>query len=87
MVTMKASRSAQRVPPRSPYPGGAQLPHGERPAHHTDTVLTAIKVVHTVAWFSIESCMLYVLYAGFARRSDRRAAIAAGVVAGESLGV
>ena len=44
-----------------------------------------IKVVHTLAWFSIESCMLCVLYAGFARRSDRRAAIAAGVVAGESL--
>jgi hypothetical protein len=82
---MKASRSAQRVPLRSPYPGGARLPHGERQAHHADTVLTAIKVVHTVAWFSIESCMLYVLYAGFARRSDRRAAIAAGVLAGESL--
>jgi len=29
--------------------------------------------------------MAYVLWAGFARRSDRRAAIAAGVVAGETL--
>ena len=29
--------------------------------------------------------MLYVLYAGFARRSDRRAALAAAVVGGESL--
>ena len=29
--------------------------------------------------------MLYVLYEGFAGRSDRRAAIAAAVVAGESL--
>ena len=29
--------------------------------------------------------MAYVLYAGLARRSDRRAAIAAAVVAGESL--
>jgi len=29
--------------------------------------------------------MGYVLYAGFARRSDRRAAIAVGVVVGESL--
>ncbi len=29
--------------------------------------------------------MIYVLFAGFARRSDRRAAIAAAVVAGESL--
>ena len=47
--------------------------------------LTAIKTVHTLAWLSIESCMAYVLYAGLARRSDRRAAIAAAVVAGESL--
>jgi hypothetical protein len=29
--------------------------------------------------------MVYVLYAGFARRSDRRAGLAAAVVAGESL--
>ncbi len=49
------------------------------------TALTAVKVVHTLAWFSIESCMGYVLYAGFARRSDRSAAIAASVVAGEIL--
>ena len=56
-----------------------------RQAWHSGAALTVIKVVHTLAWFSIESCMLYVLYAGFARRSDRRAAIAAGVVAGESL--
>jgi len=47
--------------------------------------LVAVKAVHTLAWFSIEACMVYVLYAGFAGRSDRRAAIAAGVVAGETL--
>ncbi len=47
--------------------------------------LVAIKIVHTLAWFSIESCMAYLLYAGLARRSDRRAAIAAAVVTGESL--
>ena len=47
--------------------------------------LEAIKLVHTLVWFSIESCMMYVLRAGFARRSDRRAAIAAGVVAGETV--
>ena len=58
---------------------------GGRRARHSGAVLAVIKVVHTLAWFSIESCLLYVLYAGFARRSDRRAAIAAGVVAGESL--
>lgn len=56
-----------------------QTPRRRRP------LLTAIKLIHTLAWFSIESCMVYVLWAGFTRRSDRRAAIAAGVVAGESL--
>jgi hypothetical protein len=55
------------------------------PARRSDAALRAIKAIHTLAWFSIEACMVYVLYAGFARRSDRRAAIAAGVVAGESL--
>jgi hypothetical protein len=38
-----------------------------------------------LAWFSIESCMLYVLYAGLRGRPDRRAAVAAAVVAGESV--
>ncbi len=47
--------------------------------------LVAVKVVHTLAWFSIESCMVYLLYAGFVRRTDRRAAVAAAVVSGESL--
>lgn len=56
---------------------------GERAGH--DATLTTIKTVHTLAWFSIESCMLYVLYAGFTGRSGRRTAIAAAVVAGESL--
>ncbi len=51
----------------------------------SNAALTAIRVIHTLTWLSIESCMLYVLYAGFTRRSDRRTAIAAGVVAGESL--
>ena len=47
--------------------------------------LTAIKLGHTLAWFSIESCMVYVLYAGLIDHSDRRTAIAGGVVAAESL--
>ena len=61
---------------------------GQRPsgrAKGSGAALTAIKLVHTLAWFSIESCVVYVLWAGFTGRSDRRAAIAAGVVAGESL--
>lgn len=58
---------------------------GGRQARQPSVALTVVKVVHTLAWFAIESCMLYTLYAGFARRSDRRAAIAAGVVVAESL--
>jgi hypothetical protein len=54
-------------------------------AHRSEAALRAVKVVHTLAWFSLEASMVYVLYAGFARRSDRRAGIAAAVVAGESL--
>ncbi len=50
-----------------------------------DVAVTLIKAVHTLAWFSIEACMAYVLYAGLARRSDRRAGIAAAVVAAEAL--
>lgn len=53
------------------------------PPHRS--ALAAIKGVHTLAWFSIESCMAYVLYSGFAGRSDRDATIAGGVVAGETL--
>jgi hypothetical protein len=51
---------------------------------HRRAVLTSIRLIHTIAWFSIESCMAYLLWAGFTRRSDRRAAIAAGMVAGET---
>ncbi len=47
--------------------------------------LVAVKVVHTAAWFSIESAMLYLLAAGVLGRSDRRAALAAVVVGGETL--
>lgn len=56
------------------------MPRADRPA-----VVAAIKVVHTAAWLSIESCVGYVLYSGFAGKSDRRAAAAAAVVAGETL--
>lgn len=45
----------------------------------------ATRAIHTLAWFSIESCMAYLLYAGFAKRSDQSAAVAAAVVGGESL--
>jgi hypothetical protein len=47
--------------------------------------LTVIKAVHTLAWFSIESSVIYLLYAGLRRKSDQRAAIAGPIVAAESL--
>jgi len=47
--------------------------------------LKAVKTFHTFAWFTIEACMIYVLYAGIRGRSDRRAGRAAAVVAGETL--
>ena len=50
-----------------------------------ERAFVAVKVIHTVAWFSIESCMRYLLYAGFMKRTDRRVAVAAAVVGGESV--
>jgi hypothetical protein len=44
-----------------------------------------IRGVHTAAWFSIESCVGYLLWSGASGRSDRRAAVAAAVVATECL--
>ena len=44
-----------------------------------------VKGIHTLAWASIESCVVYVLWAGLRGRTDKRVGVAAGVVAGESL--
>jgi hypothetical protein len=46
--------------------------------------LVVVKVVHSLIYFFIEFCMGYLIYAGLKGREDRRTAIAAGVVAGES---
>jgi hypothetical protein len=56
---------------------------GVRSDEGRGAALVAVEVVHTAAWFSIEACMIYVLWAGLARRSDRRAAVAGAVVPGE----
>jgi hypothetical protein len=48
-------------------------------------VLKAVKGFHTLAWFTIEACMVFVLYSGIRRRTDRRVGQAAAVVAGEIL--
>jgi len=75
----------RRPPPWSPWrprPDAAPRPAAARPK---PAVAAAIKTVHTLAWLGIESCVLYLLYAGFARRTDKRAAVAAAVAAGEVL--
>jgi hypothetical protein len=65
--------------------GGHLTMCGRWPPRGSAVALAAIKAIHTLAWFSIESSMVCVLYDGFVGRSDRRTAVAASVVAGESL--
>jgi hypothetical protein len=48
-----------------------------------DPALVAVKTVHTAIWAGVEACVAYVLYAGAVGRTDRRVAVAAGVVATE----
>jgi hypothetical protein len=47
--------------------------------------LVAVKAVHTLVWFVVESQVLYLLVAGLTRRTDRRVAVAGAIVATESL--
>jgi len=47
------------------------------------TVVTALKVFHTIDWLTVEVAFGYLLYAGLTRRSGWRTRIAAGVVATE----
>lgn len=47
--------------------------------------LKSVKAFHTFAWFTIEACMVYLVYSGLRGRTDRRAAKAAVVVAGETI--
>jgi hypothetical protein len=73
----------RRPPPWSPWrprADGAQAAVAVRPR---PAVVAGIKAFHTLAWLSIESCVLYVLYAGLRGRTDRRVGIAGAIVAGE----
>ncbi len=47
--------------------------------------LVGVKTVHSLIYFSVEFCMGYLIYAGLKGREDRRTAIAAEVVASESI--
>ena len=49
-----------------------------------NVALVGLKAVHTLIWFSVEASMMYVLYKGLRGASDRRAAIAGAIVAGET---
>jgi hypothetical protein len=75
----------KKTAPWSPWRAQIDRPQVRWQAKHAEAVLVAIKAIHTLAWFSIELCMVYLLYAGFAKHSDRRAAAAAVVVGGECL--
>jgi hypothetical protein len=55
------------------------------PATPRSRPLALIAAVHTLIWISIESCVVYVLGAGLAGRSDRSVAIAGTIVAAETL--
>jgi hypothetical protein len=55
------------------------------PPHANDAAVVGVKAIHTLIWASIEGCVVYILAAGLARRSDRAVAIAAGIVASETL--
>jgi hypothetical protein len=81
---MPVTGQARPAPRRTPKPPRAGSEAVEPQADGARPALLAIKAAHTLVWFSIESCMVYVLYAGLANRTDRRAAIAGAVIAAES---
>ena len=82
---MDTKQSHWREPRWSPRWAKSVSPRREWQERHTKAVLVTIKAIHTLAWFSIESCMIYLLYAGFAKRSDRSVVVATVVVGGETL--
>jgi hypothetical protein len=84
-MTRDLARDIALIKARLEGPAGPHPPGSDPAADGSQAARRAVKAIHTLAWFSIEACMTYVLYAAFARRSDRRAGIAAGVVAAETL--
>lgn len=86
-------RSALRAFGRQACPaleGRRLAPAGDGAACHAcaqprRAAIAAVKTVHVLAWLSVEACVAYTLYAGFTGRTDKRAAAAAAVVAGEVL--
>lgn len=79
------STLARKPPPWSPWRLGADTAPATLAGRPRPAVVTVIKAVHTLAWASIESCVVYALYAGFAGRTDKRVAVAGAVVTGETI--
>jgi len=55
------------------------------PSWARSPALFGVKAVHSIAFFVIQSAICYLVYAGFRRQTDRRAAIAAAIATGETL--
>ena len=47
-------------------------------------MLTGVKAAHTLIWLGVEAGVVYLVYAGVTRRSDKAAAFAGLMVAGET---
>lgn len=82
---MSRTATARRPPPWGPWRPQPEAARTVLTATPRPAAVATIKAVHTLAWLSIESCVVFVLCAGFAGRTDKRVGIAAAVVAGESL--
>lgn len=50
-----------------------------------ERALAALRIAHTSIWLLVETAMVYLIVSGLRRRTDRRAAVAAVVVAGETI--
>ena len=75
----------RRQPPWSPWRPRTDAAPRAVAVRPRPAAVAGVKAVHTLAWLSIESCVIYVLYAGLRGRTDRRVGIAGGIVAGEVL--
>ena len=83
---MPVTATARRPPPWSPWRHQPDAASSESPATPRPVAVAAIKAFHTLAWLSIESCVVYVLYAGLIGRTDRRVWVAAAGFTGADLG-
>ena len=85
----RTSTTNEQIPLKRPMSEPVTDPAGatgrRHPAAWRRPALVGVKAVHSLIYFSIEFCMGCLIYAGLKGREDRRTAIAAGVVGGESL--